>query len=366
MNCRARRVARASALAAQLRAAGCATAPSDDEVAAQCGGDDEGLVQGARARRARPAEPGRDAARVQRVLRQGRCRRTSRRRSRRRISRRSSGPPTASSSATGRTARRSRRRAAACSIPTIPRGRAGAQLLRVPPARAAGALVRHDRPEPLPVRQAARLQRPTRSRYAYGKIYNADAFNACSQHAALRPQRHPDRAADQGRRRAADGPAVARQQVTRRSREARTGVSEVRLARRSAMRPPRIRAGRLAAAASCRRGLPLGGAAARRRRTRASVYDVPRFGNVALLHFTDCHAQLLPTALPRAERQSRRRRDARAVRRISSARRLLQATSASRPARATRTRSPISISMRRRGPTARSAASRISPRWSSG
>ncbi len=46
----------------------------------------------------------------------------------------------------------------------------------------------------------------------------------------------------------------------------------------------------LAAAAAC--GAPLG--AARAQVTQA-LYDLPAFGNVSLLHFTDCHAQLLPT-----------------------------------------------------------------------
>ena len=45
----------------------------------------------------------------------------------------------------------------------------------------------------------------------------------------------------------------------------------------------------LAAAAAC--GMPLGAA---RAQAAQALYEVPRFGNVSLLHFTDCHAQLLP------------------------------------------------------------------------
>jgi S-sulfosulfanyl-L-cysteine sulfohydrolase len=48
--------------------------------------------------------------------------------------------------------------------------------------------------------------------------------------------------------------------------------------------------GTLAAAAAC--GAPLG---APRAQVAGALYDVPRYGNVSLLHFTDCHAQLLPT-----------------------------------------------------------------------
>ncbi len=47
----------------------------------------------------------------------------------------------------------------------------------------------------------------------------------------------------------------------------------------------------LAAAAAS--GLPLG-ARARNNDGVSSFYDMPKFGNVRLLHFTDCHAQLLP------------------------------------------------------------------------
>jgi sulfur-oxidizing protein SoxB len=45
-------------------------------------------------------------------------------------------------------------------------------------------------------------------------------------------------------------------------------------------------------AAGAAAGLPLAGRA--QSSDAAALYDVPRFGNVALMHMTDCHAQLLP------------------------------------------------------------------------
>ncbi len=41
-------------------------------------------------------------------------------------------------------------------------------------------------------------------------------------------------------------------------------------------------------------GLPLGAANAQGAQSNARFYDLPRFGNVHFLHYTDCHAQLLP------------------------------------------------------------------------
>ncbi len=48
--------------------------------------------------------------------------------------------------------------------------------------------------------------------------------------------------------------------------------------------------GTLAAAAAC--GAPLD---APRAQVSRALYELPKFGNVSVLHFTDCHAQLLPT-----------------------------------------------------------------------
>ena len=101
----------------------------------------------------------------------------------------------------------------------------------------------------------------------------------------------------------------------------------------------------LAAAAAA--GLPLDRARALDLAAGARFYDVAPFGNVSLLHFTDCHAQLAADALPRARRQPRRRRrggQAAASRRRGAA----QALRHRARARARRTRSRISTSPRRR------------------
>ncbi|MEO7760553.1 MAG: thiosulfohydrolase SoxB, partial [Casimicrobiaceae bacterium] len=50
---------------------------------------------------------------------------------------------------------------------------------------------------------------------------------------------------------------------------------------------------RLAAAAAA--GLPFDNRLAFAQSAATRLYDVPRFGNVHLLHLTDCHAQLKPT-----------------------------------------------------------------------
>ena len=46
-------------------------------------------------------------------------------------------------------------------------------------------------------------------------------------------------------------------------------------------------------AAAVASGLPFG-CPVRPQQAASTLYEVPRFGNVHLLHMTDCHAQLLP------------------------------------------------------------------------
>ena len=41
-------------------------------------------------------------------------------------------------------------------------------------------------------------------------------------------------------------------------------------------------------------GMPLAAPSVLAAPSPGKLYDVPRFGNVHLIHFTDCHAQLLP------------------------------------------------------------------------
>ena len=109
-------------------------------------------------------------------------------------------------------------------------------------------------------------------------------------------------------------------------------------------------------------GLPIASRAALAAADGAQLYDVPRFGNVSLLHMTDCHAQLLPihfrepnvnlgiAARPRQGAAPRGRAPPQGLRR-------------QRRAARRRTPSPSSTSRRPRRPTGRSAASPTSPRW---
>jgi 2',3'-cyclic-nucleotide 2'-phosphodiesterase (5'-nucleotidase family) len=92
-----------------------------------------------------------------------------------------------------------------------------------------------------------------------------------------------------------------------------------------------------------------------------ALYRVPEFGNVSLLHFTDCHAQLLPVHFrePSVNIGVVRRP---ASRLISSAS-ISSRRSGSYRARAKRMRSPFSTSSGPHWRTGRSAASRISRRW---
>ena len=97
---------------------------------------------------------------------------------------------------------------------------------------AAGAVLRDDRPQPLPVRQAARLYRRD-AQVRVRKGLQRRRVQRVHEHAALRAQGNPDRTADRGCRRAADGPGVAGQQVVMSA----AGEAQARSARRRTSDP---------------------------------------------------------------------------------------------------------------------------------
>jgi sulfur-oxidizing protein SoxB len=92
------------------------------------------------------------------------------------------------------------------------------------------------------------------------------------------------------------------------------------------------------------------------------LYDVPRFGNVSLLHFTDCHAQLKPVRF-REPSVNLGVGDALGKPPHLVGEALLKRFGIRPGTREARSR--ISTSSRRRAATARSAASRTWPRSSS-
>ena len=247
----------------------------------------------ARAGEARPARPGRNAEALQRAAGTGRCRRTSPRDREGEPRDDPHGRPTASIWATGRAARRSRRRAAACSIPTIPKAAVGANCYACHQIAPRGTLVRHHRPVACyQFGKIARLQRRDRASTPTARSTTPQAYSACTNMPRFGHKRHPDRAADQGRRRAADGSGIAGQQVAESSRHRRRTLHPRVGATPTHREPPRIPAHDRGRGGG---GLPARARARARARGRRGVLRcVAPFGNVNLLHFTDCHAQLLP------------------------------------------------------------------------
>ena len=99
-------------------------------------------------------------------------------------------------------------------------GQARRQLLQLPPDHQGGNFLRHDRPEPVPLWQAARRGRSEQySRQAGRRIHlgqdlERQGLQCLLQHAARRARRHPERAGSEGHHGPPAGPALPSQPVT--------------------------------------------------------------------------------------------------------------------------------------------------------
>ena len=217
---------------------------------------------------ARPPRPGRDAASVQRVRRQGAAE------GRRRADR--EGQPRDDQVAGRRQVRRrleERRedRAGGPRQAVLRRseGPGRRQLLRLPSARAAGALVRHDRAAASTSSASCAATATTCASTRTARSTTPRRTRACSNMPRFGHKRHPDRAADQGRRRAADGSRSRRSTSDARARVGTRADAALIFARDE---PPRIPAALAAAAAAA--GFALDARAARanaRRRARSTT-----------------------------------------------------------------------------------------------
>ena len=220
-------------------------------------------------------------------------------------------------------------------------------------------LVRHDRAEPLQLRQAARRQGPGRSGVGadrpvhLGQDLQRQGVQRLLRDAALRPRRGAVRAADPGPDGAAARPGVAGQPVAVTS----VRVSLARGATSCSCWPPRRRPAWRSTAAACSPPRPA---------RPSALYELPRLRQRQLAALHRLPRAAAAGALPRAERQHRRRRGGGQA--AASGRRAAAAgSSASR--RGTRARARVHAPRFRAGrahATARSAASRTSRRWSSG